>query len=100
MPKQKRTSTAKKGWKTRNKISEAKHPRAVKRHKLWDPDSMAKAMDAVITNEMGVNKAMQFDVPPTTLKDRISGRGMHGTKPGPPGFLTPEEDQELADFIV
>ena len=24
----------------------------------------------------------------------------YGVKPGPPSFLTPEEDQELADFLV
>ena len=61
MPKQKRTSTAKKGWKTRSKISEAKHPRAVKRRKLWDPDSMAKVMDTVITNKMGLIK-LQYNL--------------------------------------
>ena len=101
MPKRKRTSTAKKGWKTRNKISEVQHLGAVKRRKLWDPESMTRAMNAVISKEMGVNKAAeQFDVPRTTLKDRISGRVKHGAKPGPPGFLTPEEDQELVDFLV
>ena len=62
---------------------------------------MAKAINAVISKEMGVNKtAEQFDMPRTTLKDRISGRVKHGAKPGPPGFLTPEEDQELVDFLV
>jgi len=40
------------------------------------------------------------ELPPTTLKDRISWRVMHGTKPDPPGFQTPEEDQELGDFLV
>ena len=62
MPKRKRTSTAKKGWKTRNKISEVQHLGAVKRRKLWDPES--RAMNAVISKEMGMNKAAeQFDVP-------------------------------------
>ena len=39
-------------------------------------------------------------MPRITLKDRISGRVEHGAKSGPPGFLTPEEDQELVDFLV
>ena len=87
MPKCKRTSTAKKEWKSRNKISEVQYLGAVKRRKLWDPESMAKAMNVVISKEMGVNKAAeQFDVPRTTLKDRISGRVKHGAKPGPPGW--------------
>jgi len=35
-----------------------------------------------------------------TLKNRISGRVKHGTKPGPQSYLTPEEESELADFLV
>ena len=47
---------------------------AVKRRKLWDPVSMEMTMNAVISNKMGANRAVkQYDVPPTTLKDRISG---------------------------
>jgi len=62
---------------------------------------MEKAMITVISQEMGVNRAAkQYDLPPTTLKDRISGQVKHGMKPGPSGFLTPEEDQKLADFLV
>ena len=42
-------------------------------------------MDAVMSNEMGVNKAAaQHSVPPKTLKNRPSGRVKHGTKPGLP----------------
>jgi len=59
---------------------------------------MVKAMNDVISDKMGVNKAAeQYDVPATTLKDRISGRVKHGVKPGPQGFLTPEE---LAEFLI
>jgi len=50
-------------------------------------------MDIVISNELGV---MQLQSNMTTLKDRISVRVKHRTKPGPKGFLTPQEDQELA----
>ena len=101
MPKWKQTSTSKKEWKTRYKISEVQHLGAVKHRKLWDPESMAKAMNAVISKKMWVNKAAeQFDMPKTTLNDRISGRVKHGAKLSPPGFLTPEEDQELVDFLV
>ena len=88
MPKRRRTSVAKKGWKTRSRTSQVKQPVAVKCRKLWDPESMAKAMNDVISGKMGVNKAAeQYDVPATTLKDRISGRVKHGVKPGPQGFL-------------
>jgi len=96
MPKRKQTSVAKKRWKTRSRASQVKRPATVKRCKLWDPESMVKAMNDVISGKMGVNKAAgQYDVPATTLKNRISRRVKHGVKPGPQDFLTPEEDQEF-----
>ena len=40
-------------------------------------------LDAVAEGRMGVNRAaLEFGVPPTTLKDRIAGRVVHGTKSG------------------
>ena len=57
-------------------------------------------MNAVMSNEMGVNEAAaQHKDPPTTLKNRLSGRVTHGTKPGPRGYLT-AEDEELAGFLI
>ena len=61
---------------------------------------MIKAMNAVMLNEMGVNEAAtQHNVPPTTLKNRLSGRMTHRTKPGPQGYLT-AENEELAGFLI
>jgi len=62
---------------------------------------MVKAMEAVISNTMGVNQAAaSYNVPPTMLKNKISGSFKHGTKPGPHSYLTPEEESELVDFLV
>ena len=73
MLKRKQTSVAKKGWKMRNRTSQVKQPAAVKRRNLWDPESVVKAMNNAILGKMGVNKAAeQYDIPATTLKDRIS----------------------------
>ena len=59
---------------------------------------MVKAMEAVISNTMGVNQAAaSYNVPPTTLKNRISGHVKHGTKPGPKSYLTPEQDEHWED---
>ena len=41
-----------------------------------------------------------YNVPPTTLKDRISGQVKHGSRPGPPPYLTPAEENEFAEFLV
>ena len=38
-------------------------------------------------------------VPVSTLRDRISGRVVHGTKPGPKPYLSGEEEKELSSFL-
>ena len=49
---------------------------------------------------MGINRAaLQFGVPCTTLKDRISGRVLHVTRIGPKPYLSHEEEKELVEFI-
>ena len=62
---------------------------------------MLGAMKAVEAGEMGRNRAaLEFGVPPSTLKDRLAGRVKHGTKPGPTPYLNPEEEKELVEFLV
>ena len=34
------------------------------------------------------------------MKDRISGRIVHGTKPGPQQYLSTEEEHDLAEHLV
>lgn len=66
----------------------------------WTNEQMENAMQAVANGEMGVNRAaLQYKVPPTTLKDRISGRVMHGSKVGPKPYLSHEEEKELVEFL-
>ncbi len=66
----------------------------------WSNESMLKAMIAV-KNGMGVNRAaLEHDVPRTTLKDRISGRVIHGTNSGPKPYLTRVEEEELVRFLL
>jgi len=60
-------------------------------------------MNAVTSNEMGVTEAAaQHGVPPTSLKNRLSGRAKYRTtcKPGPQSCLTKEEEDELVDFLI
>ena len=90
---------AKKGWK-KLRLSR-KRTGKIKRHKLWEKQSVIKAMDVVMSNEMEVNKAAaQHNIPPKTLINRLFGRVKHGTKPGPQGYLTMEEDEEMTDFLI
>ena len=62
---------------------------------------MIQAMEAVISGEMVTNQAArELDVSATTLRDRLSGRVKHGSKPGPAPYLTEEEERQLVDFLV
>ena len=50
---------------------------------------------------MGVNRAaLEFNVPCTTLKDRLAGRVLHGTRSGPKPYLTSQEEKELVELLV
>ena len=61
---------------------------------------MLGAIDAVQDKGSSVNRAAKlFGVPPSTLKDRLSGRVVHGRKPGPAPYLSPEEEDELEDYV-
>ena len=96
--KRKRADAAKKGWGKRRAEPEAGN--RPKKLKQWSDESMKGALEAVKGGLMGVNKAsMNFGVPRTTLRDRISGRVEHGAKSGPTPYLTEKEDQELASFL-
>ena len=38
--------------------------------------------------------------PPATPMDRVSGKLIHGTKPGPKPYQSPVEEKELANYLV
>ena len=60
---------------------------------------MSGVIKAVIDGKMGVNRAAdQYGVPRSTLKDRVSCR--HGTKSGPQLYLSYEEEEELATYLI
>ena len=60
-------------------------------------------LSAIETARAGVSAneaARQHGVPPSTLKDRLSGRVLHGSKPGPHPYLKPSEESELSDYLI
>ena len=62
---------------------------------------MVAAIDTVKDGTMGVLRAAkQYGVPRQTLGDRVSGKVIHGTNPGPNPFLTAGEEKELSSFLV
>ena len=62
---------------------------------------MVSAVDAVLTKQLPANKAARmYGVPPSTLKDCLSGCVVHDVKPGPTPYLTSQEEKDLADHLV
>ena len=44
--------------------------------------------------------AEEYDVPRSTLGDRISGRVVPGSTSGPPKYLSIQEEEELVQFLI
>ncbi len=62
---------------------------------------MEAAIKCVQTEFVSENKAADLHgVPQTTLKDRLSGRLLHGTKSGPKPYLTENEKADLITHLV
>ena len=76
-----------------------KSPRKVTTCKQRSEESMLVAIEAVKNGTAILQAAREHGVPRTTLYDRISGRVIHGTKPGPRNYLAPAEEKELSLFL-
>ena len=59
--------------------------------------NIQKAMAAVDKGESIRTAAIKFNVPRSTLHDRVTGKVKMGARRGPPSYLTIEED-ELSNF--
>ena len=70
MPKRRRAEAAKKGWKKRNSNQKETCGVNQKKHKLWEDDSMIKAMEGMKNGELGVGRVTEeYNMPRTTLKN-------------------------------
>ena len=63
-------------------------------------DNMHLALAAVDQGETIRSAALRFGVARSTLHDRITGKVQEGAKRGPPTYLTLEEEEELASFLL
>ena len=67
----------------------------------WTAEQMDAALYSVTHDLLSRNKAADLHgVPRSTLKDRLSGRVKHGTKPGPKPYLSAEEEAELTSHLL
>ena len=70
------------------------------RYKAWTEGHMERALKAVIAEGFSVRQASEeFNVPRSTLGDRVSGRVIPGANSGPERYLTTAEEMELVQFL-
>ena len=68
--------------------------------KRWHPESMEKALKAVLNGDCSIRVAAEtYDVPKSTLGDWICGRVLPGSMSGPQRLLDHGEEEELVQFI-
>ena len=70
-------------------------------YKNWSEASMDNALDAVISKGWSIRRAADsFNVPKSTLADRVSGRVANHTLSGPRKILNDEQEEVLANFLI
>ena len=96
--KKKRTITPPKGPSVVTKVSS----RTPAKRLQWTRAQMEAAIKAVMCGSgISINRAARdHGIPPTTLKDRLSGRVVDGTKPGPIPYLSNDEEAELEEYLT
>lgn len=77
-------------------------PRRFAKRKQWSEEQTVAAMKAVQDGTaLPINRAARdHGIPPTTLKDRLSGRVVHGRNCGPQPYLNVEDEKKLESFLV
>ncbi len=62
--------------------------------KEWSVESMELALRDVTNGVMGVRRdALEYNVPKSTLSDRVTGRVQPGARSGAPRYLEEEEEE-------
>ena len=69
-------------------------------YKSWSEENMTRAITAVVKDGVSIRKAAElYNVPKSTLGDRISGRVLPGSTSGPSTYLSAQEEKELTTFL-
>ena len=89
----------KKWWSRKSKSSIPGYKKSLNRQrkrKQWNGAQMLSAIETAMSGVSANQATRQHGVPPSTLKDRLSGHVLHGAKPGPRPYLGPNEEKELS----
>ena len=72
-----------------------------KRPMRWTDEAMRAAMDLVKSGKYSISCAAKlYGIPNSTLHDRISGKVLHGQKPGRKRYFSAAEENEMANFFL
>ena len=72
-----------------------------RKYKGWSEDRLHLAYQSYQTKKFSLRQAAEaYDVPKSTLHDRITGRVQFDKKSGPEKYLTDAEEAELVNFLV
>jgi len=75
-------------------------PLTVSTRRHWTNEVMEGALQDVMSGKLSVRRAaLQYDVPKSTLHDRVTGKVLPGAVGGPPRYLTDEEEEELVRWL-
>lgn len=66
----------------------------------WNALAMNKAIEAVERGESIRQASIKYNIPKSTLYDRVSGKITLDSKPGRKPYLSVEEEEELVSFLV
>ena len=69
-------------------------------YKEWSDHQMSRAILAVQKGMSIRNAAASYNIPKSTLGDRMSERVVPGSTSGPPAYLTSEEEEQLVKFLT
>ena len=69
-------------------------------YRAWENISMQNALKAVDKGEPVRRAAVLYNVPRSTLFDRVTGKVVHGARSGPQPYLSIEEEEELTNFLL
>ena len=67
------------------------------RRKQWSEEQMEAALKVVKCGSCVTRAAIDHDIPPMTLKDRLRGRMENS---GKPRYLNTEDENQLANFLM
>ena len=70
-------------------------------YKKWNENDMVRAVDSVLKKESSIRFAgKEYNIPKSTIADRISGRVLMGAVSGPNRYLNVQEEEELVHFLL